>query len=1146
MSEPRLGVFAWRANGAHGYDDVELSESETRDRGFHILDDPGQLSYIAPRKSDYLPATPEEASSLRRGELPDRFKAGCISHAPTFTHVNSDVASIGVAFDDVPSGGTLLDWLCHPLDGATSHADRSSNNNLYFVHQSQDELPVIYFRVNEGDKSPANVNHSYAPPIAYFDRSQAPTPEISPPPDGEAETPHHPLFADIDTDMVDDGHLPTPGPTPKQKRNLEDPHHPHLSDADTDGIVDDRQWVAFDVQDFEARNAPLGFLDTYTQKSNGWSMIRNKAMIPEEYITRLPYKSPCLFHGDGSDDDDGTGSVRLTTRGVGASRALPNDEQFLAVAIFVVTATTNDDDRLDQLLALKRAQPKAAHQIAEAARNTSEALSNKLKNYPNGAPTLCNLSGIVAQIDKDQDKSNEEKAELLYAVGHGNQSAQNAIFEQIRKDMDAHSLKCNGLLNAVKSRFPAAAREIEHRGQDTETPTIGLLPDAHAEQDDDADTYDWENDRAFQYFSRRLDTHEHLHHHRLHPVSRFTEDEEKDCRHCQAKILLEGVSKAAKVCPGDKRRAQKNWNELNERHQKTLNDLSEEDLWRQLDLPQCSHEEQEMIKAADEAVPWRGTHCPICRVAFTAIQEHTVTEHWAIHRFNYVSWIRQQKAKAEAETNNGEPLPNYLSDMKVDSLLQYEMNRKSAESDIASLSNCQLNTRLHYIEKLCNLAENEVLEREEFCRLCYKTFNHGDSQLAKHYKRHRKEHMKQKIITDNALNADLISSTSTSPSTPPRQRAGQAALRRSQDNLEAERRKILDIRNNDPFIFAVNVGVLPDIAAQQTKLSSQEGSPKVSSQQKGKAGSKWPSAEHGDFQFEVSPRSAKLRKRDHSRHAYVETFHETDTDEDLFVAPYFFDETALYGEQANEVRPYFFDETTPYGEQANDVEPEYLLDDIADDGDELDLTTSSVDEDGSDSDSHEDMEVGQNAKPEVDSEMDTEAEEEVEGEEKPEDDSDLSSEEEAEHDRDIKSDPESSSDAENEVETIRQSCSKSNSDTKKRRISFKEDFYGELPSPLSCSESLTPPPKPKRRKVSDATFCLTEEDYPSPPITPKRRSRKATPAKKTHKKVTPVKRSATKKTNVTLVEVPAGYKKGDSPISNRTRHKRPRKEMWKL
>lgn len=902
----------------------------------------------------------------------------------------------------------------------------------------------------------------------------------------------------------------------------------------------------------------------------------DKAMIPEEYITRVPHKSPCLFRGDGGDDDDGSGSVRLTTRGVGASRASPNDEQFLAVALFIVNATINNDDRLDQLLALKRAQPKAADQIAEAARNTSEALSNKLNKYPDGAPTLCNLSKLVAQIDKAQDISNEEKADLLYAVGHGNKSAQNVLFEQIRKDREAQILKCNGLLNAVKSRFPAAAVAIEHHGQDNATPAIGLLPDAHAEQDDDADTYDWDNDPAFREFSRKLDIQEHLHYHRLHPVSRFTDDEGKDCRHCQAKILPEGVSKAAKVCPGDKGRAQKNWNELNERHQKALNDLSDEDMWRQLDPPQRSHEEQELIKA-DKQVPWRGTHCPVCRVAFTAVQEHTVTAHWAIHRLNYVSWLRQQQV--EAETNNGEPLPNYLSDMKVDSLLQYEMNRKSTESDIASLSDSQLNTRLRYIEKLCNLAENEVLEREEFCRLCYQTFHYGDLQLAKHYKRHRKEHVKQNIITDNALNADLISSTSTSPvvsPTSPRQRAGRAAVKRLQVQLEAERRKILNIKNNDPFIFAVNVGVLPDIAAQQTKLSSQEGSPKVSAQQRDKAGSKRSSAEHEDFQFQVSPRTAKLRRSRNSRHVNVHTLPGTDTDEDLFVAPYFFDETAVYDEQAD------------------DVEPEYILDDIADSGDELDIPTSSVDEnahnagagpdpegesvldsatetdfsaeervdeeviqetDGSDSESHEDMEIGENAKQEVDSEIDTEAEEEVEGEEKAEDDSDSGSEnedederdsnpEEAEDDIDSRTDPESSSDSGVEIQIITQCPSKSGS--KKRRVSFKEDFYGELPSPLSCSESLTPPTKPKRRKTQDATFRPTEEEGPSPPITPKCRSRKATPAKKTHKTATPVKRSAVTKTNKTSVKVPAGYKKGDSPISNRTRHKRPRKEMWKL
>lgn len=281
MSEPRLGVFEWHANAGDGYlADVELPESETRGRGFNINDDPdhSQLSYYAPRESDYLPPTHEEASSLRRGELPDRFKNGRILHAATYGRVNDD-ASFGVEFDDDLPGGRPLDWRCHPLDGATSRADQSSTDNLYFVQQEQDELPVIYFRVNDGDQPPANVDHS---PVDFFDRSQAPTPEVTPPRIGEPENPHHPPASDIDLDMVGVGPLPTPGPTPKLPRNLEDQHHHHLRDIDADNIDDDdddnddRQWVAFDVQDFEARNAPLGFLDTYTQKSNGWSMIRSK------------------------------------------------------------------------------------------------------------------------------------------------------------------------------------------------------------------------------------------------------------------------------------------------------------------------------------------------------------------------------------------------------------------------------------------------------------------------------------------------------------------------------------------------------------------------------------------------------------------------------------------------------------------------------------------------------------------------------------------------------------------------------------------------------------------------------------------------------------------------------------------------------
>lgn len=78
--------------------------------------------------------------------------------------------------------------------------------------------------------------------------------ESAPEPDPAPETESTPDF------VVDSG---------KGKR-------PVVAPIDTTAPEEGVQWIPFDVREFENRNAPLMFLDNYTQKSNGYPMIRCK------------------------------------------------------------------------------------------------------------------------------------------------------------------------------------------------------------------------------------------------------------------------------------------------------------------------------------------------------------------------------------------------------------------------------------------------------------------------------------------------------------------------------------------------------------------------------------------------------------------------------------------------------------------------------------------------------------------------------------------------------------------------------------------------------------------------------------------------------------------------------------------------------
>lgn len=209
-------------------------------------------------------------------------------------------------------------------------------------------------------------------------------------------------------------------------------------------------------------------------------------------------------------------------------------------------------------------------------------------------------------------------------------------------------------------------------------------------------TSDWENDPNYQYFCRRLEQQKHLRHHRLHPVSRYFNNE-ADCDNCQATMddLPLGVEMPDKITePTDEE-----WKSLKVRYQALLNKLDVEDI---LD----------------------NRSCPICYQTFKHMMyETSPSAHMMIHRNNHT-----QAARANSMLV-GSMWDMHMSDSKP-------LEKIGLESMHLGKGAVPDNHEFYFLEQLCNLAENEILQREEYCRVCHETFVYGDMKLIEHYRQH--------------------------------------------------------------------------------------------------------------------------------------------------------------------------------------------------------------------------------------------------------------------------------------------------------------------------------------------------------------------------------------------------------------------------
>lgn len=343
-----------------------------------------------------------------------------------------------------------------------------------------------------------------------------------------------------------------------------------------------------------------------------------KAMIPEKYIERLPFKSACLNHGH---SDDKVEEVPGTV-----------DESTTARA-------------------------------AEAAESTDQDVEM-------GDPEV--------QVDAETPVQNDNDDSQMDIV-----------------DGDDEVVEIVSPASDPAAEVPAKTK--------TKKP--------------EDDEIDWDNDPAYQYFCRRLDQQKHLRQHRLHPVSKFQIDPQEECKGCRDMILplvADGKSKL----PQHRPLTAHNWHLLKHRYEKTLSMLHDED-----------HDEDRI--------------CPVCKESFRRL-EGTVSEHWAIHHNNFVHHICEDRDLASARASNPEDAEvssptnagasSSEPEAKFEFLIEHEVN--PAEMEEGALWTRE---EFRYMEKLWCYAENEVLQREEYCRLCYETFEYGDPALVDHYKWHSQE-----------------------------------------------------------------------------------------------------------------------------------------------------------------------------------------------------------------------------------------------------------------------------------------------------------------------------------------------------------------------------------------------------------------------
>lgn len=340
-------------------------------------------------------------------------------------------------------------------------------------------------------------------------------------------------------------------------------------------------------------------------------------------------------------------------------------------------------------------------------------------------------------------------------------------------------------------------------GQYMATEDDEALDADHVEQEND----DFMKDPSYLMFMARLDQIKHLRHHRLHPVSRY--DDENDCKDCLNAEFPEGT-----VMPRLHSVESSDLASFGTRFIEALNDLAVNDFYNQRD-------------------------CPICG------QFHGVGRdnagHWAFHRYNFLKQVHDKKSHLE------------VNDPGVESMSD-KLERWKSGNNMPQL--------MHYLEAMCHMVENEVLEREEFCRICYESFDYGEGSLMKHYRVHHDEEKKQRDIADRFSELDDAFregtgsqlSTPTSPATPPTVKASLAALWR--EAQWHEKQSIQWSPKNQPFVaFDVPLGIInaavggsASFGKSAASTTAHDGSP-VS-----KSGGR-------DFAFKRSPRAAIFAKQ---------------------------------------------------------------------------------------------------------------------------------------------------------------------------------------------------------------------------------------------------------------------------------------------
>ena len=335
-------------------------------------------------------------------------------------------------------------------------------------------------------------------------------------------------------------------------------------------------------------------------------------MIPERFIKRIPFKSPCLTHGHSVETED----------------AAPADQQ---------PAEQSEDQ-----------------QQAEQSKDQQQAEQSDASSSNDAHVQPCILQGRAARADA--------RAGVL--------GDNDAVPNTAEKNLDGDNLDTDG--NNLN---------IEMNEGNVQKPPI-----------------DWDNDPSYRYFMGRLKQQAHLRYHRLHPISRFIEDE-KDCEQCQQMHLAPGVQRPEK----------------------------EEPTSEKADLLIFRYNEAYSALMSEDHYDYRS--CSICETRLMPQLSHNESYgHWGYHHKKHLKYVLLKKKEAYFLSTDV-PTTNRL--------FEYELQRNNVDVDEITPE------KLAYLESKCTLAENEVLQREEYCRVCYEPFEYGDDKLGTHYAEH--EAMEKKL-----------------------------------------------------------------------------------------------------------------------------------------------------------------------------------------------------------------------------------------------------------------------------------------------------------------------------------------------------------------------------------------------------------------